>query len=142
VPFRGAAQTIPAMLSSDVNFALDNLTSYVPVIQEGRMRAYAVTSAERSPQLPDVPTMAEAGMPDFVVTSWAGFVPLAGTPRPIVDKLAAAQRDIAVDPGVQQRFLQIGARILASTPEEIAARAAQERPMWREVIQLSGARAD
>src|SRR3712207_556303 len=69
VPFRGAAQTIPAMLSGDVQFALDNLASYIPVIQEGRMRALAVTSAERWPTLPDIPTMAEAGMPDFVVAS-------------------------------------------------------------------------
>jgi tripartite-type tricarboxylate transporter receptor subunit TctC len=74
VPYRGAAQTIPSLLAGDVDFTLDNLASYVPLIQEGRMRALAVTSAERWPTLPDVPTMAEAGMPDFVVTVWAELV--------------------------------------------------------------------
>src|SRR3712207_2503692 len=74
VPYRGASQTIPSLLSGDVNFTLDNLASYVTLIQEGRMRALAVTSAERWPTLPDVPTMAEAGMPDFVVAVWGALV--------------------------------------------------------------------
>ncbi len=140
VPFRGAAQTIPAMLSGDVTFALDNLASYVPVIQEGRMRALAVTSAERWPTLPDVPTMAEAGVPDFVVTSWCAFAVPRGVPRAIIDRTNAAMRQAAEDPAVRERFLQTGARALWSTPEDAAARAARERPMWREVVRLSGAR--
>src|SRR5215510_14883145 len=95
VPFRGAAQTIPAMLAGDVNFAIDNLASYVPVINAGQMRALAVTSAQRWPTVPDVPTMNEAGIKDFVVTSWAAFVFPAATPRPIIDRFSAAQRQIA-----------------------------------------------
>jgi tripartite-type tricarboxylate transporter receptor subunit TctC len=98
VPFRGAAQTIPAMLSGDVTFALDNLASYVPVIQEGRMRALAVTSAERWPTLPEVPTMAEAGVPDFVVTSWCAFAVPRGVPRAIIDRVNAGMREAAEDP--------------------------------------------
>src|SRR2546423_14730307 len=74
VPFRGAAQTIPAMLSGDVTFAVDNLASYISQIESGAMRALAVTSAQRWPTLPDVPTMAEAGVKDFIVTSWAAYV--------------------------------------------------------------------
>src|SRR6476646_400935 len=73
VPFRGAAQTIPAMLAGDVNFAIDNLASYISMIESGQMRALAVTSNERWPTLPNVPTMAEAGVPNFVVTSWAAY---------------------------------------------------------------------
>jgi len=140
VPFRGAAQTIPAMLSGDVNFALDNLASYVPVIQEGRMRALAVTSAERWPTLPNVPTMAEAGVPDFVVTSWCAMAFPAGVPRLIVERAAAVIREVSDTPLMQDRFLRAGARAIWSTPEEAAARAARERPMWREVVRLSGAR--
>src|SRR5664279_6366423 len=105
VPFRGAAQTIPAMLSGDVNFALDNLASYVSIIQSGKMRALAVTSAQRWPTMPDVPTMAEAGLKDFVVTSWAAFVLPAGTPRPLIDKLSGAMKQIAADPELQKRFM-------------------------------------
>jgi tripartite-type tricarboxylate transporter receptor subunit TctC len=110
VPFRGAAQTIPAMLAGDVTYAIDNLASYVPTVESGKMRALAVTSSQRWPTLPNVPTMAEAGLKDFVVTSWGAFVVPAGTPRGIIDKLAAAQKKIAADPDVQKRFQVAGAR--------------------------------
>jgi tripartite-type tricarboxylate transporter receptor subunit TctC len=142
VPFRGAAQTIPAMLAGDVNFAIDNLASYVPIIQSGKMRALAVTSAQRWPTLPDIPTMSEAGIKDFVVTSWAAFVLPAGTPRPIVDKLSAAQREIANESSVQERFLVAGARVLSSTPEGALAFAAKERMIWKDVVAASGAKVD
>jgi tripartite-type tricarboxylate transporter receptor subunit TctC len=142
VPFRGAAQTIPAMLSGDVTYALDNLASYMSTIESGKMRALAVTSAQRWPTMPDVPTMAEAGLADFVVTSWAAFVMPAGTPRPIIDKLAAAMRQIAQNADVQRRFQIAGARCLASTPEEATAQGARERPMWREMVKVSGAKAE
>jgi len=142
VPFRGAAQTIPAMLSGDVTFAIDNLASYIPQIQSGKMRALAVTSGQRWPTLPNVPTMAEAGMKDFVVTSWAAFVAPTGTPRPIIDKLAAAMKEIAVEPDIQRRFLVAGARPISSTPEQAIAYAAKERAMWKDVVALSGAKAN
>jgi tripartite-type tricarboxylate transporter receptor subunit TctC len=142
VPFRGAAQTIPAMLAGDVNFAIDNLASYVPTIESGKMRALAVTSAERWPAMPDVPTMGEAGVRDFVVTSWAAFVFPAGTPRLIIDKVSAAMREIAADQSLQKRFLTAGARCIASTPEEALAYAAKERAMWKDVVALSGAKVD
>ena len=142
VPFRGAAQTVPAMLSGDVHFAIDNLASYLPIIQEGRMKALAVTSAARWPTLPDVPTMAEAGVPDFVVTSWAAFVAPKGTPRPIIDRLGAEMRLISADAAMQERFRRAGATIIWSTPEETVARGVRERPMWQEAVRISGARAD
>jgi len=142
VPFRGAAQTIPAMLAGDVNFAIDNLASYVPAISSGKMRALAVTSAQRWPTMPDVPTMEEGGMKDFVVTSWAAFVLPAGTPRAIIDKLASAMKQIAADPEVQKRFLVGGARVLSSTPEEATAYAVKERAIWKDVVAASGAKID
>src|SRR6185369_7573756 len=138
VPFRGAAQTIPAMLAGDVDFALDNLTSYMSTIASGKMRALAVTSAQRWPTMPDVPTMAEAGLQDFVVTSWAAFVVPAGTPRPIVDKLSAAMKKISADAALQKRFEVVGAHCLSSTPEEATAFAAKERALWKDVVALSG----
>ncbi|MBI2714355.1 MAG: tripartite tricarboxylate transporter substrate binding protein [Rhizobiales bacterium] len=138
VPFRGASYTIPAMLAGDVNFALDNLTSYISTIESGKMRALAVTSAKRWPTMPDVPTMAEAGLQDFVVTSWAAYVFPAGTPRPIIDKLSAAMKKIAADPELQKRFQVVGARSMSSTPEEAIAYAARERAMWKDVVALSG----
>lgn len=138
VPFRGAAQTIPAMLAGDVTYALDNLASYTSQIASGQVRALAVTSADRWPTLPDVPTMAEAGQPDFVVTSWGAFVLPAGTPRDVIDRLSATMREIAVDATVQRRFLVAGARVIASTPEQASARAMTERPIWKEMVRISG----
>ena len=138
VPFRGAAQTIPAMLSGDVTFAVDNLASYMSQIEAGTMRALAVTSAQRWPTLPQVPTMGEAGVPDFVVTSWGAYVLPAGTPRAIIDRIAAAQKEFATDEAMQKRFLAAGARILFSTPEEAAAFAAKERAVWKEIVRISG----
>ena len=142
VPFRGAAQTIPAMLAGDVTFAIDNLASYISVIEGGQMRALAVTSAERWPTLPNVPTMAEAGLGDFVVTSWAAFVLPNGAPRAVIDKFSAAIKDIAAEPAMKARFLAAGARILSSTPEAALAHAAKEREIWREVVRISGAKAE
>lgn len=140
VPFRGAAQTIPAMLAGDVTYAVDNLASYTSMIASGQMRALAVTTAKRWPTLPDVPTMAEAGQPDFVVTSWGAFVVPAGTARNVIDRLSAAMLQIAADPAVQRRFLVAGARVIASTPEQANARAVSERPMWKEMVRISGAK--
>ena len=142
VPFRGAAQTIPAMLAGDVNFAIDNLASYVPAISSGKMRPLAVTSAQRWPTMSDVPTMGEAGMQDFIVTSWAAFVFPAATPRPIVDKIAGAMKKIAAEDDVQKRFLVGGARVLSSTPEGALAYAAKERALWKDVVAASGAKID
>src|SRR5712671_4571877 len=105
VPFRGAAQTIPAMLAGDVTFAIDNLASYISLIEAGTMRALAVTSAQRWPTLPNVPTMAEVGVPDFIVTSWAAYVMPVATAPAIVDKLATAQKVIAAEASTQNRFL-------------------------------------
>lgn len=141
VPFRGAAQTIPAMLSGDVTFVIDNLASYIPFIQSGRIRALAVTSAARWPTLPNVPTMAEAGVSDFVITSWAAFVAPARTPPAIVERMNAALREIAAEEAVQQQFQQSGARVLWSTPQQVTERGHRERDMWRNAVRISGARA-
>lgn len=142
VPFRGAAATIPAMLKGDIQLAIDNLASYTSIIDSGQMRALAVTSDKRWPTLPAIPTMEEAGTPDFVVTSWAAFVVPKATPRPIVDKLSGAIREISRDPSVQSRFQTAGARPLGSTPEDVDGQALRERPMWREMVRVSGAKLD
>ncbi|WP_245215630.1 Bug family tripartite tricarboxylate transporter substrate binding protein [Pararoseomonas baculiformis] len=142
VPFRGAAQIIPAMLSGDLTCAMDNLASYVPVIQEGRMKAFAITGPERWPTLPNVPVMAEVGVSDFVVTSWCAMAFPAGVPSAIVDRAAATMREIGQDPAMQQRFLRAGASCVWSTPADVRARVERERPMWREVVRISGAKLD
>lgn len=142
VPYRGAAQTVPALLAGDVDIVLDNLASQIALIQEGRMRGLAVTSAGRWPTLPQVPTISEAGVPGFVISVWGAFVAPAATPAPIVERINAAMRQVGGDEAMQRRLLQGGALALSGTAEEAAARVARERPMWRQVVQESGARAD
>jgi tripartite-type tricarboxylate transporter receptor subunit TctC len=142
VPFRGAAQTIPAMLSGDVDFALDNLASYVPVISGGQMRAFGVTTPVRWPTMPDIPTMAEAGLPNFVLTSWQGFVFPAGTPRAVIDRLNGTLREIVAQQAVKDQFLRVGALAEWSTPEQMTERADRDRPAWQEAVRISGARVE
>ena len=142
IPFRGAAQSMPALVAGDTDFAIDNVASYMPLLRSGKVRALAVTSAERWPALPDVPTMAQAGVADFVVTSWGTFVVPKGTPAPIVDKLSTTIHSVMSDPALQQRFLETGARAISSTPKEAAAFAERERVKWKEVVKISGAKMD
>ena len=111
IPWRGTNHS--GDVGGDVNFAIDNLASYISQIEAGTMRALAVTSAQRWPTLPNVPTMAEVGVPDFIVTSWAAYVMPIATAPAIVDKLATAQKEIAAEASTQNRA---GARLFSSTP--------------------------
>ena len=140
VPFRGAAQSMPALVAGDTDFAIDNIASYTPLIKSGKVRALAVTCPERWPTLTDVPIMAEAGVPNFIITSWGAFVLPKGTPPAIAEKLSASVKAIASEPAMQQKFLDIGARAVFSSPQETAAFAERERVKWKEVVQLSGAK--
>ena len=140
VSFRGAAQTIPAMLGGDIQVAVDNLASYTGVIQEGRMRALAVTTAERWPALPEVPTMAEAGMDNFTVSPWHLWAAPQGTPRAVIERLSQEIRTAFADPALQERAIGMGARLTGSTPEALAERLARERPLWAEMVRISGAK--
>ena len=142
IPFRGAAQSIPALISGETDFGIDNLASYLPQIRAGKVKALAVTSAARWPTLPEVPTMVEAGVAGFVVTAWGSFVLPKGTPAAIVNKLSTALQAISAEPAIQQRFLEFGARSIASTPQEAAAFAERERVKWKEIVQISGAKVD
>jgi len=142
IPFRGAAQSMPALMAGDTDFAIDNIASYTPLIKSGKVRALAVTCPERWPTMPEVPTMAEAGVPDFVVTSWGAFVLPKGTPAAISTKLSQAIAELAADPALKAKYLEIGAIIKPTSPKETADFAASERVKWREVVRISGAKLD
>ncbi len=139
ITYRGAAQTIPAMLSGDIQIAVDNLASYVGVIQEGRMKALAVTTPQRWPGLPDVPTMAEAGFAGLSYGPWHLWAGPAGTPPAVVDRLSREIRAAFADAALQQRAIAMGARLLGTTPDQLAERLARERPIWAEMVRISGA---
>ena len=142
IPYRGAAQSMPALVAGDTDFAIDNIASYMPLLKSGRVRALAVTSTDRWPTLTDVPTMAQAGVADFIITSWGAFVMPKGTPAAVVAKLSAAVQAIAGEPAMQQRFLESGARSVSSTPKNTIAFVERERAKWKEVVQISGAKLD
>jgi tripartite-type tricarboxylate transporter receptor subunit TctC len=138
VPTRGGPQTVSLLLAGNIDVSIDNIASYAGFLANGQVRGLATTCPERWPTLPDIPTMAEAGMPDFVITSWGAFVAPAGTPQPILDKLSRTMGEVAADPGVQKRFLAAGARLVSSTPQETAAFAARERKRWGELVRTTG----
>lgn len=141
LPFRGMGESGPAMLRGDVHFAIDNLASWLPMVRSGQMRALAIAAEERSPLLPELPTMPEVGQREFVVTVWAGFVAPKGTPQPVVEAVSAALQEAGRKPEVARRFTEAGATLRGTTGPEMLARADRERPFWQELVRISGARA-
>lgn len=140
VPFRGAAQSMPALMAGDTDFAIDNIASYTPLIKAGRVKALAVTCPERWPTMPEVPTMGEAGVKDFIITSWGAFVLPKGTPAAIANAMSAAIADLAKDPTLREKYLETGAILKPTTPRETAEFAERERVKWKEVVRISGAK--
>jgi len=142
VPYRDGAQRVLDLVSGRLDFAVDNIATYMALLREGKLRAIAVAAAERWPTLPEVPTMAEAGLTDFAVPSWGAFAFPAGTPAPIVAKLSAEVRAIAAEPQIQQRFINAGARAVSTTPEETARFVSAERQRWGEVVRAADIRVE
>ncbi len=121
VPFPGTGAAIPAVISNQVGAMWGFLAGLIPHIRSGTLKVLAVGSKERSPALPDVPTVAEACVPGYEAASWIGLLAPAATPRPIVDKLNEACRISINEPAVKELLLRDGSDIVASTPEEFRA---------------------
>jgi tripartite-type tricarboxylate transporter receptor subunit TctC len=142
VPYRGAAPAVDDLVAGRLDGVVDNPPTVLPQIKAGRLRVLAVAAKERLPLLPNVPTAAEAGVPNYEASSWFGIVAPAGTPQPIVERL---QKEIAAavrTPAMQQRFAGSGARLLGDTPAEFAARIKTERAMWGEIIRAANIKAE
>jgi tripartite-type tricarboxylate transporter receptor subunit TctC len=142
VPYRGSAPAITDLLGGQVQSMFDNTPSALPHVQGGRLRAIAITSARRSPLLPDVPTVAESGYPGFDVQSWFGLAAPAGTPRPVIDRLNAALGKALATPDVRQRLQDLAATPEPGTPEQMRSLIAAEIRRWRDVVKESGATAE
>jgi tripartite-type tricarboxylate transporter receptor subunit TctC len=142
IPYRGAAQSMPALMSGETHYAIDNIASYLPLIKAGKVKALAVSSIDRWPTLPDIPTLTEQGIKDFIITSWGAFVLPKATPISIANKISQAVSAISQESALQQRFLDTGARSVSSTPQELMAFADKERTKWKEMVQVSGATMD
>ncbi|MBR0916219.1 tripartite tricarboxylate transporter substrate binding protein [Bradyrhizobium japonicum] len=138
VPFKGSAPAVNALLGNVVNLSFDTLTVLAPQIRDGKVKGLLVTSRERSPQLPDVPTAAEAGVTDFVVDSWFGLVAPAGTPAEIIRRLNAEIVRIGALPDVEARLDAQGLRVTTSTPEGFTDTIKADYGRWGKVIKDSG----
>jgi tripartite-type tricarboxylate transporter receptor subunit TctC len=121
VPYKGRATAIPDLLGGRVTMMFDNMPSSLPLVKEGKLRALGVTSLTRSPAAPEIPTIAEQGLPGFDAVSWfALFVP-AGTPRPFIDRLQGEVKKILASPDVAKKLAEAGLDVVGSSPDELAA---------------------
>jgi tripartite-type tricarboxylate transporter receptor subunit TctC len=134
VPFKGAGPATVDLLSGQIDLMFVNLPNVLPHIQSGKMRALAVASARRAASLPDVPTMAEAGIPDFVVDSWSGVLAPAGTPKAVIDKLSLQINKIAKEKSTADSLAAQGAIPLPGTSADYANLVRFETQRWGEVI--------
>ena len=142
VPYRGAGPALNDLLGGQVQVMFDVLGSSLQYIKSGRLVALAVTSAQRSPELPNVPTLAEAGLPGFELTAWHGVAVRAGTPQPIVDKLNATFNAIFKDPAFRRKWEALGTPVVAGTAAQFGGLIRSEAVRLGRVVKESGATAD
>ncbi|HTE13497.1 MAG TPA: tripartite tricarboxylate transporter substrate binding protein [Burkholderiales bacterium] len=140
VPYRGSAPSMTALLSGEVEFSFNNIPASLSYVQSNRLRAIAITSAKRSQLLPNLPTMAEAGVPKFETATWYGLLAPAATPRDIVMKLNSAVNTIVKTPDFSKRLAQLGADPVTESPEFFANFLKSEIERWAPVVKASGAK--
>jgi tripartite-type tricarboxylate transporter receptor subunit TctC len=142
IPYKGSAPMLIDLLSGTVNMAFDNLSASMVHIKAGKLKALATTGAQRAPALPDIPTVAEAGLAGYDSTSWNGIYAPAGTPREIVDKLNREVRAILESAETRKYFSEQGAEAGGGTPEQLGAFTRAETAKWQKVVKDSGAKVD
>jgi tripartite-type tricarboxylate transporter receptor subunit TctC len=142
IPYKGRASAIPDLLGGRVTMMFDNMPSSLPLVRDGKLRALGVTSAKRSAAAPDIPTIAESGLPGFEAVSWFAMFAPANTPKPIVDKLQGEVSRILKSPEISKRLLEIGLDPVGGTPAELADYQKSEIAKWAKVVKDSGATAD
>lgn len=138
IPFRSSAELVTALMSGQTMMSFIDPAPLMSQVRAGKVRLLAVTANKRSPEVPEVPTMAEAGFPGMEAEAFSGLVAPAGTPPAIINKINGELREIVKLPDVIERFKQLAANPFSNTPEEFAAHVAREIPRWREIAQKAG----
>ena len=134
IPYKGSAGVLTDVMGGQIIATMDNMPPYLPQVKAGKIRALAVSTPKRSPAVPDVPTVAEAGVPGYSSGAWFGLVAPAGTPKTAVDKLAAETQRILKLPDVNERLSALGAEPVGDTPAQFAAHIKSEIAKWAKVI--------
>ncbi len=142
IPYKGGGPAMAGLLGGEVQMMIDLMVNVYPQVKAGRLKGLAVTTHQRVPTVPDVPTIEESGVPGFEIVASDGVYAPAGTPRAIVDKLNAAFRQALQDPQVRENLVSRGAFPVPGTPEDLAQHVAHEYPMWIKLVKDSGAKVD
>ena len=142
IPYRGGALAVTDLMSGQVQMMIDVMPNVYPLAKEGRVRGVAVSTAQRFPAAPELPTIAESGLPGFESSAWDGVLAPAGTPDAVIGKLNAAIREALADPEVVEALRSRGARPVAGTPEDFARHIETSTRKWAKVVRDSGAKID
>ena len=142
IPYKGSAPAVTDLLAGQTNMMFDNIPSSLPHIKAGKLRAVATTGSKRDPALPDIPTIAESGVPGYESGVWFGLMAPAKTPRAIVDRLNAAAVKAAHDPDFVKRMTDLGYNIIPGSPEQMASMIQDEIKRWAPIVKASGAKVD
>jgi tripartite-type tricarboxylate transporter receptor subunit TctC len=142
VPYRGSGLAVTDMLGGQVQVMFDNMVSSIPHIREGKLRALGITSAKRAPGLPDIPTIAEQGLPGFEVEGWYGVLGPKNMPKPLVSRIHAELIKILHDPEMEKTIVKMGSTAIGSSPEEFRKFLIGDLDKWSKVVKASGAKAN
>jgi tripartite-type tricarboxylate transporter receptor subunit TctC len=142
VPFKAAVVAITDLTAGRVHLMADNINSIGPHVKTGRLRGLAVTSAKRVPAFSELPTVAEAGVPGFDVSAWAGVIVPAGVPKAIVMRLNAEVNKALAAPAVSEKLPELGLQVVGSTPEQFGEHIRREAARWADVVKRAGVKVD
>lgn len=135
VPYKGSAPALQDLIAGRLSFMVDSRSTTAPFIENGSLRALAISSSKRAPDVPDIPTVAESGVPGFNVTTWQAVVMPKGTPQPIIDKFSKALRETLQTPVVRERFARVYTPLVGSTPQEFDRFWANERAEAKTLVE-------
>lgn len=142
ITYKGAGPAVAALLANQYTFMIDNLPSSLSHIKSGKLKALAVTSDKRVADLPDVPTMKEAGVDNMVVTAWFGLFAPAGTPDDVVNKIHAAAKKVLESDNIKERFAQLGGEAGGNSPAEYAEYVKSQQEMWADIVKTANINMD